>query len=237
MGQVETEKFIELYKELEEIAANRYSETSTQSVSLVVRLANEPQHTAYRSKLNYCRKVRNLLSHSVKIQNDFAVEPSPKMVGFLNTLITELKNPTKAYDVAIKEKRIFHASIDDYVLPIMKQMQIHTYTHVPILENEIITGVFSENTLFQFLLENEIVEITERTTVREFEEHLPINNHITEAFKYITRRCLLFDVNQMFENAYSNTERLSMLFITENGLPSEKLLGVITPWDVLGKAQ
>ena len=236
MGQKETEMFIELYKKLEKIAEDKYPRNNAHFDSLVVKLSNEPQFRAYKSKLDYCRDVRNLLSHNSKIQGDFAVEPSPKMVDLLEKLIEELKNPPKAFDFMIKRQLIFYAAMDDLVLPIMKQMQIHTYTHVPILDNNIITGVFSENTLFQYLLENGIAEIAESTKVREFEKYLPINKHITEAFRYISRTSLFFDVKHMFESAYSNTECLNMIFITENGISSEKLLGIITPWDVLGKA-
>lgn len=236
MSQDNTEKFIELYKKLENITACIYTDNNTQREGMIANLANNRQFKIYKPRIDYCREVRNFLSHNTKIQDDFAIEPSLKMIDFLEDLINELANPPKAFDFAIKRQSTFCANADSYVLPIMKQMRDHIYTHVPILENEVVVGVFSENTVFRFILDNGIAEIEDSTRINEFSEYLPIKKHITENFKFISRSSFLSDVKMEFENAYSKVECLAMLFLTENGKEHEKILGIITPWDVLGKA-
>ena len=39
----------------------------------------------------------------------------------------------------------------------------------------------------------------------------------------------------IFEKTYSGGKRLAMVFVTSNGKENGKLLGTISPWDVLGK--
>jgi len=38
----------------------------------------------------------------------------------------------------------------------------------------------------------------------------------------------------MFEKVKGRNQRVSVIFITEQGRQDQKLLGVLTPWDVLG---
>ena len=37
----------------------------------------------------------------------------------------------------------------------------------------------------------------------------------------------------LFEKALKKMERIGMIFLTENGKSTERLLGIMTPWDIL----
>jgi hypothetical protein len=62
---------------------------------------------------------------------------------------------------------------------------------------------------------------------------LPVDNHITETFRFLPWDAKVFDAKDLFEKALKKMERIGMIFLTQNGKPTEKLLGILTPWDIL----
>ncbi|WP_411328773.1 hypothetical protein [Anaerofustis stercorihominis] len=44
----------------------------------------------------------------------------------------------------------------------------------------------------------------------------------------------MIEIEDMLYNAYKRNERIGAIFITENGKENERLIGLITPYDVIG---
>ena len=116
----------------------------------------------------------------------------------------------------------------------MKVMQEKSYTHIPIIDNGIVIGVFSDNTIMSYLLKDEIVGIDEHTTFRDFEEFLPLNNHASEVFRFIGIDTLAIEISNIFEEELKMQNRIGMMFVTQDGKVQQKLMGIITPWDIAG---
>ncbi|MGE5580443.1 MAG: CBS domain-containing protein [Bacillota bacterium] len=51
--------------------------------------------------------------------------------------------------------------------------------------------------------------------------------------RFISRNATVYQAESLFESSSGNQWRLAALLITENGDPKEKLLGIITPFDIL----
>lgn len=80
----------------------------------------------------------------------------------------------------------------------------------------------------------EDILIEKDAKIEEFADFIPIEKHGSEFFKFVPRNTLLIDVEEMFQEELHNKKRLSVIFITESGKPTEKILGLITAWDVAG---
>lgn len=105
------EIFMEKYKQLEEVVRSTYNLKNGDSISYY--LSNQNTYQRYRDELKYCQEVRNLLSHKKKIENEFAVEPSQQMIGFIDNLINKIKKRTKCYEIQISESNVCWKSIND----------------------------------------------------------------------------------------------------------------------------
>ena len=118
----------------------------------------------------------------------------------------------------------------------MLKMKENVYTHIPVLDNKVVIGVFSEKFFLGALTEVEIIydKFTTRFNDEFIFKHCLIDNHVTEVFEFVSKNTYLEDVKEMFKKSFSQHKRLSLIFITEHGRKDEKLLGIITPWDVLG---
>lgn len=227
-----TEVFLDEYKKLESAVVKKYDlPTDGTAVSRLERL---PEFKSIRSELAYCREVRNLLQHKPKVGNAYAVEPSDQMIDLLRTTINKITSPPCAMDIAISKSDVLFKSMDDYVRPTMVEMLRNKYTHIPILKDGIAIGAFSENTLLAYLVDEEIVGIEDSTRFSDLAQYIPLEKHVAESFRFVSQRMPVAEISLLFEDALSHQDRIGMVFVTHSGKSTEKMLGIITAWDVAG---
>jgi hypothetical protein len=56
-----------------------------------------------------------------------------------------------------------------------------------------------------------------------------------ENYDFVPKDATYLSVRRKFEKVRGKNKRISVIFITENGKPGERVLGMLTPWDVLGE--
>lgn len=228
-----TEEFLELYKQLEEVAVKRYG--LPEDGKAVYYLEKRPEFRNVKTELGYCRDVRNLLQHKPKVENTFAVIPSEKMVELLRRTIHKINNPPIAKDIEIPISSVFFRSMTDFVRPAMVEMQRKVFTHIPILEDGRVVGVFSENTVFSYLIDEEIIGIDENMTFSDLKAYLPLDKHRSETFRFVKQNTTVEQVSIIFEQALKKQDRIGLMFTTRTGNADDPLLGIITAWDVAAR--
>lgn len=227
------ETFLELYRELEDTLDEKYSGKKRRYSSVIFEYLNDEDSKPIREKLDVCREIRNLLTHNARINGEAVVEPSEAMCDVLHECLEYIQKPPLALEFATRGENIFRAGYNQTVIKIMGLMEKNGYSHVPIIQNGEFAGVFSLGTVFSYLLHNYDKPITRSTTIGEMHEHLPINTHI-ENYEFAPATLTCSDARKKFEIVRGKNKRLSVIFITEHGKEEERLLGMLTPWDVLG---
>ena len=125
-------------------------------------------------------------------------------------------------------------ALNDNIDSTIKDMIEKVYTHIPIIENNILIGVFSESTLLDIINSDKGIIVDKNTKFKEIEEFLKIENHTAEEFIFISRNKNIYDIEEIFKNYFSRKKRIGCIYITENGKSNEKILGMTTAWDILG---
>lgn len=230
---MKSEEFLELYRELEDTLDEKYSGKKRRYTSVIFEYLNDEESKAIREKLDVCREIRNLLTHNAKIDGEPVVEPSDAVLQVLQECLDYIQKPPLAIDYATRGDNIFKAGYHQTVIKIMGIMEKSGYSHVPIIQNGEFAGVFSLGTVFSYLLHNYDKPVTRSTTIGEMHEHLPINTHI-ENYEFAPLTLTCPEARKKFERVRGKNKRLSVIFITENGEERERLLGMLTPWDVMG---
>ncbi len=231
MPNQKTEQFLDSWRRLE-TAAERVVGADSRS-NAVLRLCKDPRFSAYREELDYCREVRNLLSHQAKVNGEYAVYPSDAVLELLDTVLQRLENPPRAADVMTPLEDLVTAQEDDLVLDTMRQMRSRSLSHVPVLKNNRVQGVFSVETVFQGVLDGKW-PIDRNTTFGEYASYLPTGSHMAYDYRFIARTTTLANAELMFEKAHKRNRKLKLLLVTKTGDETEPLLGVVTPYDLLG---
>ena len=182
------------------------------------------------------KQIRNINTHQRSDKYRYVVCPNPDMNIKLKNIIEEIKNPPTIYNsnMCIKKQYIYCKTLNDEVEHTIKAMIEKTYTHIPIIENGIIIGVFSESSLIDIVNKENGIIIDKSTKFSDILEYIKMDNHTTEEFMFISRNKNIYDVEDIFKNYFQRKKRVGCVFITEHGKSNENILGMLTAWDILG---
>ncbi|MDO4459432.1 MAG: hypothetical protein Q4C42_05030 [Clostridia bacterium] len=228
-----SDEFVDLYKKFEDALEARYAQKKRRYTSVIYEFLNDNESLPVRENVNTCREIRNLLAHNAKISGQAVVEPSEAVTEILRDLVEYVNKPPLAIDFASRGDSIYKANLGQTVLKTMNNMVKSGYSHVPIMENGKFFGVFSAGTVFSYVLNNYPEPITKNTTLRELNNLLPVNMH-SENYVFADAKMTLHEAREAFESVKAKNRRVSVIFITQHGRQDEPLLGLLTPWDVLG---
>lgn len=225
-------KLKDLYTEFEDAINKTYPDITGkiyEKIECLKRKRINPFFSEYEF-IDFCRKYRNLISHNVE-ENKY-LDFTNEMIEKFEKIIEEVKRPYTVYSKSTKN--LFDANINEYVIDKMKVMIEKSYTHIPIYDNEKLVGIFSENSLFNYLYDNEIVEIDKYTTFNDIKDYIDINN-LKEIVKFVSKDDLYDNVVNSFIAEFKNKNKLSCVFITNSGKQTEKVIGILTTWDIIGR--
>lgn len=226
-----TDLFLDKYKQLEEAVRSAYNLDDRDSVSYY--LSNSEKYRRYKEDIRYCQDVRNLLSHKKKINGSYAVEPSTAMIDFISALIKKVNNRPRCCDVQVGIRDVFWQPPDGKVKPTIITMRQRQYTQTPILKNGVVVGVFDENSVFNYLAQSEQNSISDSLTFGEISRFTTLEEREQNQFVFFKNKGYVDELEDEFERAFRRGKRIGMAFITANGKADEKLLGIITPWDII----
>lgn len=238
----EGNKLVDLFKELEEIIRKKCNVSGiiTENTTLDSQIKELSKKNSvvrkYQDELMIIKQVRNINTHQRNDKYGYVVCPNPDMNIKLKTIIDEIKNPPTIYNsnICVKRQNMYCRNIDDTIEETIKVMIEKVYTHIPIFENDVLVGVFSENTLLDIVNKETGILIGKDTTFRAFQDYLKIENHSSEEFKFISRNKNIYDIEDIFKDYFTRNKRLGCVYITENGKENEKILGMLTAWDIFG---
>lgn len=229
------ELFKKLYNELE-IALNHKYKHTDRNFSVVKKFENDSKEP-FRSKIRLLREMRNLLVHQDSISLFPSFEVSDESIDFLKSQIEYVKNPLTAYDICVKINNVMYASLESNILDLIKNMNKTHYSHVPVLDKkEKVIGVFSENSIFNLVdVLNGKLNLDSSCTIKDYQEYISIHNHRSEDYLFVSKSIELSDLEKLFLRDDVNQKKIVMLFVTNHGKENEKILGIITPFDLIGK--
>ncbi|MBO4510261.1 MAG: hypothetical protein J5718_02825 [Lachnospiraceae bacterium] len=108
MARSNAEIFLDYYKDMEYIIREKYKLENWEST--IRYLTGRREFKKIVNELQYCREVRNLLSHKPKLNSQYSVEPSDEMIHLLKTVIERLERPQVIMDIAVPVEEILYKS-------------------------------------------------------------------------------------------------------------------------------
>ena len=223
--------FRDLCNKFEDLVRIKYKVKDEEGAFYI--LSNQKEYKKFEKDINLIRKIRNLLSHGeCKIEGKVAIEINENIIEKLKEIISLLENPPLVTSRYISE--MFVVDLEEKLEKLIKTMNEKKISHVPVLDKDKkLVGVFSENTIFSKLSDDEIIEIGKEYQVKDYVKYIKLENHSSEYFDFIKRNEELTSAQNLFNKSIKKDTKLVMLFVTENGKKTEKILGILTPWDLL----
>jgi predicted transcriptional regulator len=223
--------FIEKYKELEAVVRKTNGLPEQDSISYFLK--NQNKFNRYYDDISFCQEVRNFMQHKKKINARFAIEPNDAMLVFIEQLINRVTSRPQCKDICIKFQDIEWRSLSDSVKSTIKIMRQKVYTHIPIIENGVLIGVFDENSLFNYVAENEIIDVDNKLCFADIRQYLSFQGREMEEFLFVKSTMYVEDLEKEIQKYFSKNKRVGIAFLTVNGRENEPIQGIITPWDII----
>ena len=228
------DEYIQKFKELESVVKETFGLNDWDSVTNF--LSKRDEYRPFREEIKYCQEVRNLLQHKQKIGGEYPVEPTREMISFLERTIASLKNRKKCGQIMVPLDRLFYKKSSDSVKGTLSKMKEISTGHVPVLdENGKVCGVFTAFSLLHMIADKKGEPLGSDYSFSEAKNYVSLEHHNSEVYRFVEKNLYVDELKDIFERTYSGGKRLAMVFVTTNGKPDGKLLGTISPWDVLGK--
>ncbi len=229
-----SERFIDLYKVLEDELEAKYRREGRPYTNTVYQFICDKESEPFREKLDLCRQIRNLITHSAEINGKAPVEPASELIDAMNHVIAYLRRPPLAVDYAVKAENLFKAALSDRMMWLMRRMEERGFSHVPVMDNDKLIGVFSISSVFTFVMKRGSC-VDENTRMRDILREISPESHVSERFLFASSDATVFSVKEMFSGKKSQHEkRVAAVFITKDGTSASSLIGMITPWDLMG---
>lgn len=228
------DEYIQKFKELESIVKDTFGLNDWDSVTNF--LSKRDEYRPFREEIKYCQEVRNLLQHKQKIGGEYPVEPTREMINFLERTIDSLKNRKKCSEIMVPLDRLFYKKCSDSVKGTLGKMTKIPTGHVPVVdERGKVFGVFTAVSFLHIIADKKGEPLGQNYSFEDAKKYISLNYHSSEVYRFVKNSLYVDELKNIFEQTYSGGKRLSMVFVTTNGKDDGKLLGTISPWDVLGK--
>jgi CBS domain-containing protein len=227
-------RFLATYNKLDDYMRARLKrKLGAGHVALIEDLAKiEPLVQHFQRRLEAFAKLRNSIVHDSLPDADPIAEPHERIVEEYETILKLLLHPPEALKVAVNIDEIFTTDWEQCVVDVVATMNANVYTHVPILRDGAVVGVFSENTICSYLAGRRRAVIDPNTRIGEFRDYVPLAKHASEVFEFLPQGATVADVLLQFQHSIRDKKRLATIFITADGQPTGRLLGLVTAWDL-----
>ncbi|WP_342508019.1 CBS domain-containing protein [Sporosarcina sp. FSL K6-2383] len=193
----------------------------TKNINAVIR--------KFEVDLRECADLRNAIVHR-RTDVDYAIaEPHDNVVELIEYIERELSKPVIVGDLFQRKVHTLRAS--DTLATGLKLIHDKRFNQIPIYENRKFVGLITAAGITYWLADKGADEIISR----EIPTLLDIHYHEKQknTYRFVERTLSVYEAEEYFKRAVVGGKRLEALLITENGRSEEKLLGIITPLDLM----
>jgi len=220
------ERFLTAYNKIDHFLRGRIIVDREQGFKKVVHEYGQKYPSwPHKDALLLLADLRNVLTHNRVEVYEYLSVPTEPVVWKIEQIRDSLIEPQKV--IPAFQRNVLTVSLEDSLLHVLKLVRENNYSQFPVYKDGEFQGLITENGIAFWLAshvkEMSLVEFEEQTVkdVLFFEEQ-------RKNYLFIGRTTPVYEANGLFMK-----ERfLEAVLITKNGKKTEKLLGIMTRWDL-----
>ena len=233
-------RLVEIYSELERILENGDDKYSPFSRRVKERAQRDPLFAQYRDDLLLLAELRNILVHNIYTDVYPVVYPNEKLLQRFEDILSHIKSPDTALGtIAVPLTKIYSVTPGTRVVDAVRYMYKNGYAHAPVLVDGRVQGVFSEQSLLAYAARHSGKAVfDENLKISEFTAELSFSEYKALRYAFVPKHASVYEVAACFDRSLSPRQHQSwsqtrVVFITDNGKQSGKLLGMVTPYNLV----
>jgi predicted transcriptional regulator len=227
---VNSQRFLNAFNSIERHLHKLVKKEKVTSFYSLVDSAGESNAAVrhFKTDLKEYADLRNAIVHE-RTDEHVIAEPNDEAVAHLERIAFLLLDPPKVLPDFQSQVRTL--AITDPIANAVKVMYEQSFSQMPIYDAKTFSGLLTTNTVARWLGDNVqtgIVSLNDTLVAHVFNNYTENKDN----FSFLARDSTLFDVMEKFQKYQKGGKRLEAMLITDSGKLSEKLLGIITIWDL-----
>ncbi len=228
-------EFLTLFNDLEKYLRVEYSQNDysyTGFVSKLFQVKKYKDNPIIDNKNNFdllhqAAQIRNIIAHN----NDVLV-PSDKFIADFKDIVEKLCRPKIITDIMTKFQDLKTAGKKDRIGDVIELLKTHGYNTIPILDNGQLIGAFTEKTIFDFLTIYKNKLVSKDMLIEDVIEAIDLDSIPRKYSEFIGRKANIYEAYELYTKDSKHRKELLLLFVTEHGVKTEKLLGIVALRDL-----
>lgn len=226
------EEFLHYFNKIETHLKDEYNYSKTDGFKRVIRNIDKDNKNEIVSMnirlLESYAELRNAIVHTEGIDYVIA-DPRIEAVENIKEIEKLISYPPRVMPKFQMDVLSFKSS--DSIFDVINEMFENDFSQIPIVDEDRFVGLLNSNTVTRWFgatankeIDSDGSTIITDTKIKDVLEYEETDKN----YKFINRNTFLHDAIASFEK----DKTLEALLITHNGEKSEKLLGIITIWDL-----
>ncbi|MCK5344656.1 MAG: hypothetical protein KAR20_14680 [Candidatus Heimdallarchaeota archaeon] len=226
------DEFIKLFNELESVLRQKINVHDYITFHRMVELVAEKDYVVRRNQryLQRLANLRNAIVHDTGYPYKIIADPRKETLDILKNLLETITNPPKLIP-KFQNSQLRFFDLHDLLISSLSYMDENEFSQVVVEDNDNYRILSSEGIIGWLRSSNNVglVDI-ENATIGDA---IPFEN--IEECGYLSRNDPIELAIELFEKTIQNgIARLNAILVTHSGKSTEKPLGIITPWDLMG---
>lgn len=185
----------------------------------------------YQDELRTFADLRNAIIHNrTKIEYVIA-EPHFEVVRKIEEIERQINRPRTVFQLYRKSVQTFQ--LTDSLLDVLRCVHENKYTQFPVYQGKKFIGL-----LTTVGITNWMADVSKDGKVPlhwPTLQQIPLSAIDEPNYRFIARDTSVIAAEEIFKNNIARGKRIEALLITEHGKPEQKLLGIVTPMDIVEK--
>lgn len=183
----------------------------------------------YEDDLRSYADLRNAIVHHRTSMDYVIAEPHVEVVEKIEQIDITLAKPTLVGQMFRKKVHVFQE--EDSLKHVLKVIRNRKFTQFPVYSNDqfkgLVTTVGITNWLATVMGGNQVPKRVPTLHDILMHEKNKVN------YKFISRYITIYEAEEIFKQGVERGRRFEALLITEHGKSHQKLIGIVTPLDIM----
>ena len=183
----------------------------------------------YEADLRSYAELRNAIVHNQITPEFIIAEPHIKTVELIEKIDSLLTNPKTVGEIF--HKKAITVQSTDSLLKVLEEVRHYKYTQYPVYDDQRFKGLITMTGITYWLARafREGVMSAEIPTVADILRYEKNSMY----YEFIRSTRTIYEAEEFFKRGIERGHHYQALLVTENGKPDEKLIGLITPFDIM----
>jgi CBS domain-containing protein len=189
---------------------------------------SNPLIKRYKDDLLEFAELRNAIVHNRTDVSYVIAEPHESIVESIIKIEEELTKPKIVYSYFAQ--KVYTVQANEKVLTLLEVIREKEFTKFPVYNGKEFLGLITQKGITNWLA-NELYNGNNIMIEQTLSDVLRYEDNGN--YKFISGNSSLYEAVDMFKDQIGNGHRLEAILMTENGDPTESLVGIVTNWDIM----